>query len=332
MKARTSIVALLVPFIYFSSSTIAYAMSIFNGTWAGISNPEKKSIPLSVFTIHLRQQAGTITGSYCYVTQYGKKIDCDEGDAKNINGKINSNNNAKIEFYSFWGGAGGLATISVKGNELTWVVTKAPDGEFYGPMQYTLQKKDNSKTKNVMHDEALVNCPESIPQNNVFDASRIFQGARIAIEKGYAEHPDGDAKYGQFLVLYKPMNGMCKKEIFAKYDIEGGEPAVDSLFFFKLHGKVNVFTIVSWQDIHAGIQTFGKFYEIHAYEVGRGNTLIENKTVSTTTGMVGVDGTDQGQPSVFPYKTAADVKAYWRKQEQAQQPSSGPTTEPSATR
>jgi len=84
-----------------------------------------------------------------------------------------------------------------------------------------------------------VKCPDVQSTINIFDATSIYKNSRVAIEKGDNVHP-------VTLAIYRPTAGECRREEFARYSIEGSAPTVDSLFFFKLHDEVNIFTIVSW--------------------------------------------------------------------------------------
>jgi hypothetical protein len=152
-------------------------------------------------------------------------------------------------------------------------------------------------------DEINVRCPQPDPQVEIFDASRLSVGSRIAIEKGGAEDP-------VILAIYRQTQAGCSRSVFARYSIEGGEPFVESLFFDKIDGKTNVFAIISWQINHQGEGTYGKLYQVYAYNINSDGTLIENSLVSNDDHLTGIDGVEQGQESKFRYKTAADVKKY----------------------
>jgi hypothetical protein len=151
--------------------------------------------------------------------------------------------------------------------------------------------------------EANVQCPSLNPSANIFDASRLFEGSRIAIEKG-----EGDAPV--VLVLYHQTQAGCDRSVFARYSIEGGTPFVESLFFEKIDGRMNVFAIVSWRINNRGEGTYGRLYQVYAYKMNSGGLLTENARISNNDHMTGIDGYEQGQQSTFQYKTAADVKRY----------------------
>ncbi|RDK01849.1 hypothetical protein DLM46_15925 [Paraburkholderia lacunae] len=101
---------------------------------------------------------------------------------------------------------------------------------------------------------------------------------------------------------------LCNKSEFARYSIEGSAPTVESLFFYKLDGEINLFTIVSWSINNRGEGTYGTLYQVYAYRKSNDGSLKENKKITENNEMTGMDGYDNGQQSTFPYRTAADVK------------------------
>ncbi|MEX3932704.1 hypothetical protein AB4Y32_12990 [Paraburkholderia phymatum] len=151
--------------------------------------------------------------------------------------------------------------------------------------------------------EFNMQCPQSNPRANIFDASRLSDDSRIAIEKRSGDDP-------VILAFYRQNQAGCSRSVFARYSIEGGEPFVESLFFYRIDGKVNVLVIVSWQINNRGEETYGKLYQIYAYYIKFDGSIVENSLVSDDDHMTGIDGVEQGQESKFQYKTAAGVKRY----------------------
>lgn len=147
-------------------------------------------------------------------------------------------------------------------------------------------------------------CPAASPSTGVFSSGKIYQGSVISIEKN-------DADQTISLSIYRPNSSGCEKEAFAKYSIEGGVPSVDSLFFMDLKGKVNIFTIVHLDVNSRGIGTYGKYYQIYAYIKDEQGRLIENKSVVDNSAMTGMDGYQESEESIFPYKTAGAVKSFF---------------------
>ncbi len=151
--------------------------------------------------------------------------------------------------------------------------------------------------------EFNVQCPNLNSKSAIFDASRLSDGSRIAIEKGDGGNPT-------ILVFYHRTQTGCSRSIFARYSIEGGNPFVESLFFDRIDGKPNVFVIVSWQINNRGEGTYGKLYQVYAYNTNFDGALIVNPLISNDSHMTGIDGIEHGEQSYFQYKTAADVKKY----------------------
>ena len=154
--------------------------------------------------------------------------------------------------------------------------------------------------------EHLYNCPVRSAENNVFDSSALLKNSRISIESGAKE-------YQLVLNLYQTIRGGCRKREFARYSIEGGPPMVESIFFLTIRGRPNVFSIVSWGVNNRGEGTYGRFYRVYAYYFDENEELIENKRISEADAMTGIEGYVEGRVSRFRYRTALEVKKYWRR-------------------
>jgi len=129
------------------------AESLFAGQWSGGESN------ISTLTLKLSQQDKKITGTYCFITQKGNRIDCAEDNEVNLWGTVN-NNHADIKFNSTFGGVNGQATLEIKDAKMEWHLTQPPQkGEYYAPENYTLMKeKDNSAaiSKKLITDKFIV--------------------------------------------------------------------------------------------------------------------------------------------------------------------------------
>ncbi|HDR2621987.1 TPA: hypothetical protein QCI71_002881 [Enterobacter chuandaensis] len=106
----------------------------FDGDWAGEFEND------STLTLRLAESGNRITGSYCYISQKGNRIDCPEDDERNLSGTI-AGNRASVEFNSSFGGVGGRAVLEIKGGEMKWRLVSPPqNGNYYAPLHYTLRK------------------------------------------------------------------------------------------------------------------------------------------------------------------------------------------------
>ncbi|HDR2651266.1 TPA: hypothetical protein QCI61_001224 [Enterobacter asburiae] len=115
-------------------ATNSQSRPAFDGVWAGGAGDD------STLTLRLAESGNRITGSYCYISRRGNRIDCPENDERNLSGTI-AGNRANIEFNSSFGGAGGRAVLEIKGSEMEWrLVTPPQKGNDYAPQRYTLRK------------------------------------------------------------------------------------------------------------------------------------------------------------------------------------------------
>ncbi len=115
-------------------ATNSQSRPAFDGVWTGgVGND-------STLTLQLAESSNRITGSYCYISQRGNRIDCPEEDERNLSGTI-AGNRADVEFNSSFGGAGGRAVLEIKGSEMEWrLVTPPQKGNDYTQLRYTLHK------------------------------------------------------------------------------------------------------------------------------------------------------------------------------------------------
>ncbi len=99
----------------------------------GPSNDE--GIPLYVFTINLTQVDHKLIGEYCYVSNYGKRDDCNNP----IRGKKISTGLYQVDFNSSFGGKNGLAEIKFLDKKMYWIVHRFPRyGAYSIPKESTL--------------------------------------------------------------------------------------------------------------------------------------------------------------------------------------------------
>lgn len=116
---------------------------ILQGTWDEERYIETNvELPYSTFTINLQvNKNNQVIGHYCFVTRWGKKIDCFDDGTNNIQGFL-KNKKIEVSFFSVWGGEHGRANITFDEKcNLNWKLVRNPDGEFYIPKKALLLPK-----------------------------------------------------------------------------------------------------------------------------------------------------------------------------------------------
>lgn len=109
--------------------------SNFTGRWEG------EDAGQSTLNLSLNQTGNVLTGTYCYITQAGNRIDCPGDEEDNIHGLVR-NGKAEIVFDSSFGGKNGRATLELDGAKMKWHLVKAPmKGNYYAPNSYDLTRQ-----------------------------------------------------------------------------------------------------------------------------------------------------------------------------------------------
>ncbi|WP_392561734.1 hypothetical protein RHO12_11520 [Orbus sturtevantii] len=145
-------------------------------------------------------------------------------------------------------------------------------------------------------------------QNNAIEQGP-FSISLVCGGKILFERKDDDSI--DFILKYKDDSNFEKIYQIDNYEIEGGNPEIESVFFFPVLKNENIFVIVSWEINSRGVGTYGKLYQIYAYTKSNDNSkLIKNITLYDDKNLTGIDGTSDWEESDFKYKTAAEVKKY----------------------
>ena len=91
-----------------------HSIANFSGHW--VNENDSQSL-----TLDLVEDGAHLVGKYCFITNDGNRIDCSEGNDRNINGIIKDNVGI-VDFESTFGGIG-QATISIEKNVLKYTIT-----------------------------------------------------------------------------------------------------------------------------------------------------------------------------------------------------------------
>jgi len=144
-------------------------------------------------------------------------------------------------------------------------------------------------------------CPKADAAHQVY-ASGVYADGVVAFE------PSSNADYPIDVVLYRAVNGTCKKSRIDAYSFEGAPPKVEAVFPYALRGQPRLFVIVSWEVNHRGEGTYGTLYQVYAYgQDGKGG-LVADKTIANSDAMTGIEGQSEGEPTHFHGKTPTEVR------------------------
>lgn len=134
-------------------ATNSPARRAFDGVWTGESGTD------STLTLRLVESGDRISGSYCYISQRGNRIDCPAEDERNLSGTI-AGNRANVKFDSTFGGVDGQAVLEINASKMEWrLVTPPQKGNYYAPLRYTLNKADpvrNAETRKLDTDKFTI--------------------------------------------------------------------------------------------------------------------------------------------------------------------------------
>lgn len=91
-----------------------HSMANFSGRWINESNTQS-------LTLDLIEDSSHILGNYCFITNNGNRIDCSEGNGRNIDGVV-KDNIGTVSFVSTFGSVG-EATLSIEKDTLKYTIT-----------------------------------------------------------------------------------------------------------------------------------------------------------------------------------------------------------------
>lgn len=116
------------------------------------------------------------------------------------------------------------------------------------------------------------------------------------------------------LVRYRSSQG-CQPERVDLYEEDGGQPKLEATFVHQVKGEPNLFAIVSWPLLHAGLDMRGTYYAVYAYRRSD-DALVRNDAVVKNRELYGgIVGTVEGEPSTFEGTTRDGVVAMLRRLE-----------------
>lgn len=104
------------------------------GTWVEVGEENSAQIPIHVFSLDITQANQSLKGQYCYVSNYGKRDDCNNA----IQGRKIAENIYRVTFDSGFGGKQGVAMLSFKDHKIKWQLIQPPKRGDYSIPQTSL--------------------------------------------------------------------------------------------------------------------------------------------------------------------------------------------------
>ncbi len=206
--------------LFFVSCLLSFpvlAAQLFSGQWSAESDSQDGT-PLSTLSLNLVQQGQNLTGTYCYVTQRGARIDCPEQGVENLHGIVNSES-ATVVFDSSFGGEKGKAELTLNDGKLSWSLLAEPQGgEFYAPKTYQLDKSQ----------QVLVGKKTAVASNT--QETNADSDELVILTKTYKISIDQNCQEGEVScdnVTYHSLNKKNNKEITLKGKVINQKPSMD---------------------------------------------------------------------------------------------------------
>lgn len=136
-------------------------------------------------------------------------------------------------------------------------------------------------------------CTAALPDNLL--AQEHFAGGIVAFQL-IKQTRDDDSEIQA--VYYHP-DEKCLPTMVDNYEFNGGLPNLEASFVYPIQGEHNLFTIVSWPLLHAGLGINGRYYGVYAYQRS-GAALVLNTFVADNPAISsGIVGTYEGEESTF---------------------------------
>lgn len=136
-------------------------------------------------------------------------------------------------------------------------------------------------------------CTATLPDNML--AQEHFAGGIVAFQP-IKQTRDEESEIQ--IVYYHP-DEKCLPVMIDNYEFNGGLPNLEASFVHPIQGEQNLFTIVSWPLLHAGLGMNGRYYGVYAYQRS-GAALVLNTFVTDNPAISsGIVGTYEGEKSTF---------------------------------
>lgn len=134
--------------------------------------------------------------------------------------------------------------------------------------------------------------------------NKIYPNSEI-----YFSESNDDSRPVHLIVSRMDSKGQQYEQFVDGYELAGGAPHIESLFFHEVNGKTNAIVIMTWDIHHRAEGVMGNIYQVHAYHDEDGE-LVPNDVFTNSGAMSGYEGIENGQEITYPLKTSSDVRRY----------------------
>jgi hypothetical protein len=112
------------------------------GDWTRTSRDEENGIPFSVLILKLQKKGSRVTGTSCYIANFGRRIDCPTDGFKNVSGFVGADGkHAKLRIRSTYFSGMSKVSVSIAGDVMNYAREVAADDPLYfGPDKVILKR------------------------------------------------------------------------------------------------------------------------------------------------------------------------------------------------
>lgn len=153
------------------------------GSWSAQGPSNAQHVPMHLFSIEIQQANQNILGKYCYITQSGNRIDCDN----RFKGKRISPNHYQVYFDSSFGGRNGIAELRLSPSQhLIWNLIQAPQqGQYFIP-QYSELSLDHAQAASFQINKSKAFIYRT-PDQDTQTRSYLIHGDQVQIQNTHAQ-------------------------------------------------------------------------------------------------------------------------------------------------
>jgi hypothetical protein len=147
MKLPRQILLSIIPAVLLTVTSVSNASDHdslggnLEGSWTHDSPERDSGLPLASLSLRLRVEGTRISGEYCYIYNYGRKIDCPDDHANNLHGKLSTDlSRANVRVHSVFSDVDFNASIRLVGKTLEFISESSDEMTFPHPSTAILHR------------------------------------------------------------------------------------------------------------------------------------------------------------------------------------------------